>query len=74
MSFFRDITTLSYIALCGKEDLVSGKNMLYTVTDRIGGTETDANHQSSNHTQTTAYLVGLMAGDKLVQEYGLDDE
>lgn len=26
----------------------------------------------SNHTQTTAYLVGLMAGDKLVAEYGLD--
>ncbi|KIV84118.1 hypothetical protein PV11_06090 [Exophiala sideris] len=27
----------------------------------------------NNHTQTTAYLVGLMAGDKLVAEYGLDE-
>jgi choline dehydrogenase-like flavoprotein len=26
----------------------------------------------NNHTQTTAYLVGLMLGDKLVDEYGLD--
>jgi choline dehydrogenase-like flavoprotein len=26
----------------------------------------------NNHTQTTAYLVGLMVGDKLVNEYGLD--
>lgn len=27
----------------------------------------------SNHTQTTAYLTGLMAGDKLAAEYKLDD-
>ncbi|KAK5053259.1 hypothetical protein LTR84_002233 [Exophiala bonariae] len=27
----------------------------------------------NNHTQTTAYLVGLTAGDKLVAEYNLDD-
>jgi choline dehydrogenase-like flavoprotein len=26
----------------------------------------------NNHTQTTAYLVGVMVGDKLVDEYGLD--
>jgi choline dehydrogenase-like flavoprotein len=26
----------------------------------------------NNHTQTTAYLTGLMLGDKLVAEYGLD--
>ncbi|OAP55286.1 hypothetical protein AYL99_10259 [Fonsecaea erecta] len=26
----------------------------------------------NNHTQTTAYLAGLTAGDKLAQEYGLD--
>ncbi|PSK37308.1 Cellobiose dehydrogenase [Elsinoe australis] len=26
------------------------------------------------HTQSTAYLVGLMAGDRLVEEYGLDAE
>lgn len=26
----------------------------------------------SNNTQTTAYLVGLTAGDKLVAEYELD--
>ena len=26
----------------------------------------------NNHTQTTAYLVGVMAGDQLVKEYGLD--
>lgn len=26
----------------------------------------------NSHTQSTAYLVGLMAGDKLVEEYGLD--
>lgn len=26
----------------------------------------------NNHTQTTAYLTGLMCGDKLVDEYGLD--
>ena len=28
----------------------------------------------NNHTQTTAYLVGLMAGDKIVHEYGLDKD
>ena len=28
----------------------------------------------NNHTQATAYLVGLMAGDKIVEEYGLDRE
>ena len=27
----------------------------------------------NNHTQTTAYLVGLMAGDRLVNEYNLDN-
>ena len=27
----------------------------------------------NNHTQTTAYLVGLMAGDRLAKEYHLDD-
>jgi hypothetical protein len=27
----------------------------------------------SNHTQTTAYIAGLTAADKLAQEYGLDD-
>ncbi|OCT48401.1 glucose-methanol-choline (gmc) oxidoreductase [Cladophialophora carrionii] len=27
---------------------------------------------SNNHTQTTAYLTGLTAADKLVREYGLD--
>lgn len=28
----------------------------------------------SAHTQATAYFVGLTAGDKLVRDYGLDDE
>jgi hypothetical protein len=27
----------------------------------------------SNHTQTTAYIAGLTAADKLAQEYGLDN-
>ena len=27
----------------------------------------------NNHTQTTAYLVGLTLGDKMVNEYGLDE-
>ena len=26
----------------------------------------------NNHTQTTAYFLGVMGGDRLVQEYGLD--
>lgn len=27
----------------------------------------------ANPTQSTAYLIGLMCGDKMVQQYGLDE-
>jgi hypothetical protein len=36
--------------------------------------QTHANNlHFSAHTQATAYLVGLIAGDKLVAEHGLDE-
>lgn len=28
----------------------------------------------SNHTQSVAYLIGETAAEKLIEEYGLDDE
>lgn len=27
----------------------------------------------SNHTQTTAYILGELAADKMIREYGLDE-